>query len=115
MKLIFVYNAKSGLVNASIDYFHKIIAPQSYACSLCKLTHGNFGMKAVVKALEANFEGEIQFLHSDEFETQFDDRIDYPAVLISINGKNRVVLPSKELEDFSSTEAFLVRLNNVLK
>ena len=44
-ELIFIYNAESGLFNAVSDYLHKVISPDTYACSLCQITYGNLGMK----------------------------------------------------------------------
>ena len=41
--LIFIYNAKSGLTQAALDWAHKIISPKTYECSLCSLTYGNLG------------------------------------------------------------------------
>jgi len=41
-KLIFVYNANSGAINALLDSAHKIISPQTYDCKLCELTYGVF-------------------------------------------------------------------------
>lgn len=38
--LIFVYNAKSGLISAFGDMVHKIVSPATYPCSLCALTYG---------------------------------------------------------------------------
>jgi hypothetical protein len=40
MKLLFVYNADSGLAAALFDSAHKLLSPQTYACNLCALTHG---------------------------------------------------------------------------
>lgn len=39
MKLIFVYNAESGKLNALLDIAHKVIKPETYQCFLCALTH----------------------------------------------------------------------------
>jgi len=44
-KLIFVYNADSGLLNAMKDWAHKIVSPETYPCSLCALTYNNLGMR----------------------------------------------------------------------
>ena len=43
-KLIFIYNAKGGLINGAVDYLHKIIFPETYSCNLCSLTYDNLGM-----------------------------------------------------------------------
>ena len=33
-ELIFVYNAKSGMVNELLDFAHKIVSPSTYNCNL---------------------------------------------------------------------------------
>jgi len=43
--LIFDYNAPDGLGAALIDAVHKIVAPESYPCSLCAVTYGAVSMK----------------------------------------------------------------------
>jgi len=42
MELILVNNAKNGVFNKAIDFAHKIVSPQTYECSLCSITYGNF-------------------------------------------------------------------------
>jgi hypothetical protein len=44
-KLIFVYNADSGILNAIKDLIHKNVSPETYPCSLCAVTYDNLGMK----------------------------------------------------------------------
>ena len=39
-RLIFVYNADSGLFNTLTDIAHKVLSPDTYACNLCSITHG---------------------------------------------------------------------------
>ena len=43
IELIFIYNAKSGIGNAFIDWAHKIISPKTYDCNLCSITYNNLG------------------------------------------------------------------------
>ena len=44
-QLIFIYNAKSGLVNSIFDYVNKFVSPQTYSCNLCLITYDNMGKK----------------------------------------------------------------------
>ena len=44
-ELIFIYNAKSGLVNEMIDVAHKIVSPRTYDCNLCAMSYGTFTKK----------------------------------------------------------------------
>ncbi|MBI2453142.1 hypothetical protein HYV56_00390 [Candidatus Peregrinibacteria bacterium] len=66
-KLLFVYNANSGLFDTLTDYAHKIISPDTYSCNLCKLTYGNFGMKREWKDFIDSISADKDFLHRDEF------------------------------------------------
>ena len=44
-KLIFIYNADSGLFNTVTDIAHKIFSPETYSCNLCALTHDYFTVR----------------------------------------------------------------------
>ena len=66
MRLIFVYNADSGLGNAMLDSMHKIVSPQTYDCQLCALTFGVFTEKEQWKNFRETSEISMEFLHKDE-------------------------------------------------
>ena len=66
--LLFVYNAKSDIINSTFDFAHKIISPKTYGCNLCKLTHGNFGEKKSWKEFKEQNKNKLEFYHKDEFE-----------------------------------------------
>ena len=44
-ELIFIYNAKSGIVNEFLDFAHKIASPSTYNCNLCAISYDNFMSK----------------------------------------------------------------------
>jgi len=44
-KIVFIYNAKSGLFAGLSDVVTKIVAPSQYECNLCKITYGPLSMK----------------------------------------------------------------------
>lgn len=69
-KIIFVYNADSGLINAMKDWVHKIVSPETYACSLCALTYDNLGMRRPWREYIREVGYEVEFLHRDELEGQ---------------------------------------------
>ena len=48
-KLIFIYNADSGLRNMIVDSAHKILSPDTYTCSLCDIAFGAFTENSVWK------------------------------------------------------------------
>jgi len=40
MKLIFFYNADTGIFNAMTDTIHKVLYPSTYQCHHCYISHG---------------------------------------------------------------------------
>jgi hypothetical protein len=99
-KLIFVYNADSGVFSLLSDFAHKIFSPQTYACNLCAITHGNFGMKnewrEYLKTLPVPFE----FLHADEFKAKYKIAdAELPAVFRHQNGEVEEVIDAVAIND----------------
>ena len=68
--IIFVYNADSGLFNTLTDFAHKMISPKTYACNLCAITHP-IRMSDEWKAFIESLAHKIEFLHRDEFSSQY--------------------------------------------
>lgn len=66
-RLIFVYNADSGLINMLKHWTHKLLRPQTYDCQLCLLTYGNTGMHKQWDSFISSIPLECVFLHRDEF------------------------------------------------
>jgi len=80
--LIFVYNADSGVFNTLSDMAHKLFSPHTYACQLCRVTHGNFTMHREWKAFIENLDMPLEFLHRDELAATYGIRdMPLPAVL----------------------------------
>lgn len=66
-RLLFVYNADSGILNALKDSVHKLRSPETYACSLCAVTYGALSMQPEWKAYLKRLPYETVFLHRDEW------------------------------------------------
>ena len=81
MKLIFVYNADSGLMNTLIDIGHKALSPQTYECNLCGLTFGLVSEHKQWKKFREESDTEMEFLHRDEFEQKYARKFEYPVLL----------------------------------
>ena len=81
MKLIFVYNADSGLMNTLMDIGHKAISPQTYECNLCGLTFGLFTEHQQWKEFRKASDKDMEFLHRDEFEQKYGRQFEYPVIL----------------------------------
>jgi len=107
-KIIFVYNAKSGKVNALLDVAHKLISPKTYQCKLCAITHDTFSENAQWKQFRANFSLPLEFLHSDEFEANYKAKtIKYPVILLEDDEKITEWIPKSEIEQLESTAALI--------
>lgn len=70
--LLFVYNADSGLFNTLTDIAHKVFSPDTYECNLCMITHDNLSMKSDWKDFIEQLNINLEFLHRDEFISQYD-------------------------------------------
>lgn len=88
-KIIFVYNAESGLLHTLSDYFRKIAMPSTYPCNLCAITYGNFGMKNEWKVFIDNLDVPVEFLHKDEFMKSYDiNNASFPCGYLVENGSS---------------------------
>ena len=102
-KLIFVYNADSGILNSLKDWAHKIISPETYPCSLCTLTYDNLGMRRTWREFIEELECDVEFLHRDEFAEQFNmEGISLPAAFIQQNGRPELWMKTEEMDSFDS-------------
>ncbi len=70
-KLLFVYNAGSGLLNDVISVLHKTFSPKTYACNLCTLTFGTYYMQKPWKEFINSLDVDVEFLHRDDFAKRF--------------------------------------------
>jgi len=91
MKLIFVYNADSGMLNTVKDISQKLFSPQTYDCFLCSLTHDTFKENSEWKAFRNNSETEMVFLHRDEFEKKYNRKMEYPVILKEVDDLETVI------------------------
>lgn len=80
--LVFVYNADSGLFNTLTDIAHKVFSPDTYACNLCAITYGNFGIRADWKEFLETIELPLEFMHRDDFEARYGASATLPAVFM---------------------------------
>jgi hypothetical protein len=81
-RLLFVYNADSGLFNTLADIGHKIFAPQTYACRLCAITHGWFNERAAWRDFIRSLDADCEFLHRDDLHRRYPAcGAELPAVL----------------------------------
>ena len=104
-KLIFVYNADSGILNAMKDWAHKVISPETYPCSLCVLTYDNLGMRHPWKEFIKELGYEVEFLHRDELAEQYGiGDVNLPASFILQTGKLQLWIESDTMDECESLD-----------
>jgi len=114
-KIIFVYNADSGVFNLVSDIAHKIFSPQTYACNLCAVTHSNFGMRKEWKAYLDALPNPLEFLHADEFKSKYKpEKVNLPAIFIEEDGSLRQIADADRINKTKSIEDLKLLINKEL-
>ncbi|MBT4352181.1 hypothetical protein HOD20_06640 [archaeon] len=106
-KLIFIYNANSGIFNGTIDYVHKIISPKTYNCNLCAITYGNLGMKKKWKKYITSLPIKTEFLHKNEFNKKYGINEELPAIFLESNDKIKLIISADEINTCKNIEDFI--------
>lgn len=110
-KLIFIYNANSGNVNALLDTVHKISNPKTYQCSLCTLTHGTFSENKQWKNFRNESAFEMVFLYKGEFQkkyaSKFGAKHTFPVVLIENFEDLEVFVTTEELNNIAEVQQLI--------
>lgn len=112
-KLIFVYNADSGLFNTLADIGHKIFSPKTYACGLCILTHGYFKQRTSWRSFIESLPIESVFMHRDEFQQSYRHiKSPLPAVFIQQGDEVKLCVTAASLGECQNLEDLqnLIRL-----
>jgi hypothetical protein len=114
-KIIFVYNADSGVFNLLSDIAHKMFSPQTYACRLCAITHSNFGMKKEWKEYLDSLGNRLEFLHADEFRDKHRfETISLPAIFIEENGSLKQIADAAQIDKSRSIGDLKAIIDNEL-
>lgn len=106
--LLFVWNADSGWQHALMDSLQKVLRPESYPCSLCRLTYGVVGPRADWKLFLKEWDRPAYFLHRDEFRRGDEEgrwnALSLPAVLEWRSGCWTPVLGADALSGLQSLD-----------
>lgn len=115
MKLLFIYNSNSGIINALFDTGHKLFSPTTYQCSLCALTYDVFKENAVWKTFRTESNITMEFYHKDEFKMKFPNiKMIYPVILKLEGHQLTTVINNEVLNDILNVENLIERLNTNL-
>ena len=104
-KLVFIYNADSGLMNSVRDYFKKKRSPETYECNLCMQTFGSFSMKKDWKSYIKDLDIDTDFLHKDEFEKKYDVKnAKYPSTYLQNGSSMKIFISVDEMNKVKSLD-----------
>jgi hypothetical protein len=108
-RLILVYNADSGWLNAVKDAVWKVAQPATYPCSLCALTYGWVAMHGAWRRFLDGLPHSKVFHHKDDFAAAFPAaEVALPAILLAGPGDATDVLVSAaELDSLPDLEALI--------
>lgn len=102
---IFVYNAKSGFWNKSIDMAHKIISPSTYLCDLCDLTHNNFSENQIWKKFRENSNYDFIFMYKDEFLSKYSmPNLKFPVIFEEDKDEMKLLIDTETLSELTLIE-----------
>ncbi len=121
-RLLLVYNADSGLINALMHAVHKQLFPASYPCSLCAITYGAVSMRGEWKRFLESLPMEVVFHHKDDFSEAYPamaegaiDEVALPAILTVMPGdRPKVLISSTELDAMADTVELMERVEDRL-
>ena len=121
-RLIAVYNADTGLIEALMHAVHKAVRPETYPCSLCALTYGAVSMRGDWKRFWQKLDAEVDFYHRDDFTEDFPAlgtggarEVALPVVLISEEGEEpRVMISNEELDAMADVDELMARVTGSL-
>ena len=118
-KLIFVYNANSGVVNSWLDMAHKIVSPTSYECDLCSLTHGKFSEKRIWKKFKDTGLIDMEFHHKDEFLKKYKSKwlpkYTFPVILISDQQGLQPFMIPQDFKEIDSVALLIEKIEHFVK
>ena len=84
-ELIFIYNAKSGVLNAFLDWSHKMFSPNTYECNLCGITYNSFGKVSKWKTFLDSKKLKKTFYYTDHISSlDFMTEVTFPVLPLSL-------------------------------
>lgn len=115
-RLIFVYNADSGLLNAVKDAVWKVVRPSTYPCSLCALTYGWVSMHGKWRRFLASLPHTKLFHHRDDFAAAFPaSAAALPVILWANEGAEpQVLVSAAELDALTDLDSLVAAVEQRL-
>ena len=94
-KLVFAYAEDKGIISSIKSSARKVVASKSQKCALCTLTYGPIKMKPGWREFIDSLDVNVEFLHRDEFRSQYTKLdVELPAAF-HVKGRKRAQILSK--------------------
>ena len=114
-RLVFVYNADSGMFNTLTDIAHKVFSPQTYECNLCAISHSYLSERTEWKEFVEELGVECEFLHRDEFFKKYSsDEKEFPIIFELVNGELIASLPATKINACKSMDDLKKEINSIV-
>jgi hypothetical protein len=115
-KLVFVYNADSGLFEAMTDAIRKVVAPMTQNCNLCALTYQVAWMKPAWSSFVNHLGIAVEFLHKDEFKEKYpDEDAEFPSAYVDRGGKLELFVNADEMNSAKSLDELMEMVEEKLR
>ena len=122
-KLLIVYNADTGMINAVLHAMHKALRPETYPCSLCALTYGTVSMHGEWRRFLDALPLDVAFYHRDDFAEDYPQGITgkgaqqpaLPVILLQkAEAKPHIIIPAEKLDAMDSLDVLMNTLEAAL-
>lgn len=121
-RLICVYNADTGLIQALMHAVHKQFRPETYPCSLCALTYGAVSMRGDWKQFWEGLDAQVDFYHRDDFTRDFPkfgtggaQEVVLPVIMIDeADAEPRVLISNDTLDAMTDVNELMTRVEKEL-
>ena len=121
-RLVIVYNADDGWTSALMDAVHKLVRPETYECSLCRISHGAVSMRRPWRNYLDSLALEKRFYHRQDFARAYPSDafpvvagLDLPAILLESDSALHCLLSREELGRLAEVKALIAALDRALK
>ena len=114
-ELIFIYNAKSGIINEFLDFAHKIVSPSTYNCNLCAISYGNFTMKKKWSDYISSLPVRSTFTYKDKVSEYGYNNIELPSIIFRNGSRSKVIISSEEINKLKKIDQLINILSDRLK
>ncbi|ANE48774.1 hypothetical protein SY83_06975 [Paenibacillus swuensis] len=113
-EILFVYNAKSGMLHGLMDLIHKTVSPSTYPCKLCEITYGMTGMRKEWKRYVHSLGYPVTFLHLDELAPGLPSTR-YPCAIARTNTGYEELISAEEMNRLTTLTELMAALSRQIK